>query len=437
LTFDNSISYTPLNNARYIAATGDTVHVVWHDLRDGNWEIYYKRSTDRGSSFGPDTRLTNDSAESVHPSIAVSGPFVHVVWYDSRDGNYEIYYKCSTDGGSNFGPDTRLTFNPNFSCSPSIAVQNSFDHVVWHDKRDGNWEVYYIRSTDGGVSWGQETRLTYNPDTSQFASVAVTGSNVHVVWHENRSWVWEIYYKRSTDFGTTWGSDTCLSNSPEFAKFPSMATSGSVIHLVWYDMRLSDYEIYYSRSTDGGRSFGPVMRLTNATGYSSNPSIAASGSIVHVAWQDERNGGQIFYKRSTDEGENFSPDTCLTNSSSYNAKPSIAFSGSAVHIVWNDFRDSNWEIYYKRNLTGNSGVEDGEPLSLTTGASRFTVFPNPFTSFASISGHSSERFALYDISGRKVGVYSGDRIAWDVSPGVYFLRPEGKDAKPLRVVKVR
>jgi len=67
----------------------------------------------------------------------------------------------------------------------------------------------------------------------------------------------------------------------------------------------------------------------------------------------------------------------------------------------------------------------------------FSVFPNPFVSFTAIPGHASERFALYDITGRKVGMYKGDRVGEGLSAGVYFLRPEGKNAKPLRIVKVR
>jgi len=66
-----------------------------------------------------------------------------------------------------------------------------------------------------------------------------------------------------------------------------------------------------------------------------------------------------------------------------------------------------------------------------------TARPNPFTSFASVPGREAEHFALYDVSGRKMGVFRGDRIGWGLSPGVYFLRPEGRVAKPLRVVKVR
>ncbi len=64
LTNDPANSYTSYNNAWCIASSGIVVHVVWYDNRDGNNEIYYKRSTDAGVSWGADTRLTNNTAES-------------------------------------------------------------------------------------------------------------------------------------------------------------------------------------------------------------------------------------------------------------------------------------------------------------------------------------------------------------------------------------
>jgi hypothetical protein len=63
--------------------------------------------------------------------------------------------------------------------------------------------------------------------------------------------------------------------------------------------------------------------------------------------------------------------------------------------------------------------------------------PNPFTSFAKVPGHEAERFSLYDVSGRKVGVFRGDRVGEGLAPGVYFLRSSDGNAKPLRIVKVR
>jgi hypothetical protein len=103
-----------------------------------------------------------------------------------------------------------------------------------------------------------------------------------------------------------------------------------------------------------------------------------------------------------------------------------------------DYRDGNWEIYDKRNPTGNSGVEEKRRQGIVgSKLERYKATPNPFTSFARIFGHEAESFALYDVSGRKVGVYKGDRIGEGLSAGIYFLKPEIKGAKPLRIVKLR
>jgi hypothetical protein len=99
LTNNPASSQTSYNNAWCVAADGDFVHTVWYDYRDGNFEIYYKRSTDGGESWQADTRLTSDTAVSCNPTISVSGMVVHVVWNDLRDGYSEIYYKHSTDEG--------------------------------------------------------------------------------------------------------------------------------------------------------------------------------------------------------------------------------------------------------------------------------------------------------------------------------------------------
>jgi len=109
------------------------------------------------------------------------------------------------------------------------------------------------------------------------------------------------------------------------------------------------------------------------------------------------------------------------------------------------FTDSlnGWLVGYQglilHTTDGGSGVWQ-EPSSsfhpLNSNLS-FSVVPNPFVSFTTVPGHSSERFALYDISGRRVGVYKGDRIGSGLSAGIYFLKPEAQDAKPLRIVKLR
>lgn len=115
--------------------------------------------------------------------------------------------------------------------------------------------------------------------------------------------------------------------------------------------------------------------------------------------------------------------------------------GVVVHIA-SSVKDSSWPFtratcfprLWKHFLVG---VEESSPSRLTPNASRLTVSPNPFISYTTIPGHSSDRFTLYDISGRKVGTYKGDRIGQGLSSGVYFLRQENNDTKPLRIVKLK
>lgn len=82
------------------------------------------------------------------------------------------------------------------------------------------------------------------------------------------------------------------------------------------------------------------------------------------------------------------------------------------------------------------GVEQ-ENRAAATWDRDYEANPNPFNSFASIPGHEKERFILYDISGRWLGTYLGDRIGEGLSAGVYFLRPQNGPSKSLRLVKVR
>jgi len=436
LTYNDSTSFTSLSNAWCVAGSGDTVHTVWYDSRDGNQEIYYKHSTDGGINWGSDFRLTNDSLWQGYPSVMVSGPHVHVVWYDLFA---EIHYKRSTDGGNNWSSDTRISSNIANAYCPSIAVTGSQAHVTWQDIRDGNSEIYYNRSIDSGATWELDRRLTYDTTNSYLPSVAVSGSNVHIVWYDNRDGNYEIYYKRSTDGGVSWEQDIRLTRDTARSYIPSVAVSGVNVHIVWRDTRDGNYEIYYKRSTDGGTTWGSDYRLTNDTAFSDHPSVAVSNSNVHLVWDDARNGThRIFYKTSTDGGASWGPDTCLTLPSIESDYPSVAVSGSKVHVVWYDYRDGNSEIYYKRNPTGNVGVEAPVIQSGIISDRPMAVTPNPFYSIAVIKGHESETFVLYDISGRQVGKYKGGMIGSDLTQGVYFISELGiKCPKPFRIVKVR
>jgi len=399
LTFDDSTSYTSINNARWVSAEGNIIHAVWYDHRDGNDEIYYKRSTDDGTNWGADTRLTDEPQTSAYPSIATSGDNIHIVWFDGRDFNWEIYYKRSTDGGLTWEPDTGLTLDPANSQFTSVAVSGTNVHVVWREERDGNLEIYYKRSTDNGTTWESDIRLTSNTARSVEPTVAASESYVHVAWSDDRDTNWEIYYKRSTDGGVTWEPDMRFTNNPTRSEFNSIAVSGSNVHVVWQN----NYDIYHRRSTDDGLTWEPDTALTDF-GLARNPSIVSSGNNLHVVWFDYRDSNyEIYYKRSTDNGITWEPDTRLTDNAFFSARPSATCSDSGVHVIFYEDRDGNYEIYYKRNPTGNPGVQD---RSYSTNISEILFVPTIFRDRIKIrfTQPSEKRLhlTLYNIYGAKL-----------------------------------
>jgi len=113
--------------------------------------------------------------------------------------------------------------------------------------------------------------------------------------------------------------------------------------------------------------------------------------------------------------------------------------GGVIITGWTlSFGSGGGDVYLIKTTDPPSGVEEeqGSRIQGSKGQG-LKITPNPFSSFATLPGHEAERFRLYDISGRKVGTYKGDRIGEGLAPGVYFLRQQDRLGSPVRVVKVR
>jgi hypothetical protein len=453
LTNNSSQSLTAYNNAKTIGSDGSNLHTVWTEGRDGNLEIYYKRSVNDGVSWNADVRLTNSSGSSYYPAIHVSGNIVLVTWTDNRDGNYEIYFKKSADNGNTWSSDTRLTSNSSVSDYPSIDASGSTVIIAWQDNRDGNYEIYSKRSGDGGNNWGADQRLSSNSSFSEYPAVTISGAKVNVAWEDNRDGNREIYSKYSADGGVSWSGENRITNNSSQSTSASITSEGDFVDLTWSDQRDGNWEIYYKYSADGGINFGPDQRLTNASGNSWYPSIATDDAFIHICWQDARDGNnEVYYKLSTDGGTTWLNDTRLTNDAGASNTPSINISGSALHIVWSDNRDGNTEIYYKRNPSGNPiGIV---PISTTIPAdySLSQNYPNPFNPVTNINfaipSSGIVKLSVFDMTGREVavlanghfsaGTYGVDFDASSLSSGVYFYRiyAEGEGQKFTKTLKL-
>lgn len=191
-----------------------------------------------------------------------------------------IHYRQSTDSGVTWSDAVPLTSGGTALYPCSLERTGSALHLIWPDGRNaGKWEVYYKRSTDGGNSWGHETRLTSGVDLFRMGTAA-SGEALHVVWANksllekvpagDATWTWtwgEIYYQRSTDGGVTWEKEVRLTQPESSAMRPAVAVSGRYVHVCWFDRRDSekkpawDWKSYYTTSPDGGLTWQPAERL--------------------------------------------------------------------------------------------------------------------------------------------------------------------------------
>jgi len=441
-------SKTSLINARCLAASGNLIHIVWYDTRDGNYEIYYKRSIDGGQSWGSDIRLTTNEFTSYNPAIALSGSIIHVVWYDNRDGNYQLFYKRSFDNGATWEAERNISSSIGRSGHPSITVSGSDVHLVWWDNRDANFEIYYMKSIDNGNTYSAETRLTNNAGESVMPGVAISGNYVHVSWYDSTDGNWEIYYKRSADGGLTWGNNIRLTNNSAQSRFPSIAASGAYVHIAFFDNRNGVDQVFYKRSTNNGTSWASDVKMMKSNYYAAYPSLAVSGSDVHVLWnQYYTNGYDIQYSKSVNNGGKWSNDSRVTNADGYSSVVSAAVSGSNLHIIWRDTRDGNNEIYYKLN----GQYQTGKPLEISNINSeipnKYSLsqnYPNPFNPVTKINFELPKdidiRLTVYDVLGREVYSInefrkSGSNMitfdGTDLASGVYYYSFEVRQAGSL------
>jgi hypothetical protein len=351
LTWTSGGSYIP----SIAVDSKDHVHVVWYDSTPYNYEIYYKKSPDGGATWNPVKRLTWTPGNSAAPAIAIdSSDTLHIVWSDGTPGNYEVYYKRSTDGGAIWSAPKRLTWTSGDSGMPAIAVDSSDTlHIVFYDDTSGSTEIYYKQSTNGGATWSPVRRLTWTPGSSGAPAIARgSGNTIHVVWEDYTPGNQEIYYMRSPNGGSTWTAPKRITWTSTKSYSPVVALdSGDAIHVVWEDSIPGNSEIYYKRSTNSGSTWSAAKRLTWTSGNSTSPAIGRDSSdVIHVVWYDDISGNyDIYYKRSTNGGLTWNPVKRLTWASGVSYFPALALdSTNTVHVVWSDETPGNIEIYYRK-----------------------------------------------------------------------------------------
>ncbi|UCE37261.1 MAG: hypothetical protein JSW00_17580 [Thermoplasmata archaeon] len=349
------------------------IYVTWMDERSGNADIYFAKSTDGGTTFSNNKKINDDAgnAEQFTPSIGVGeSDNIFIAWGDFRDSNSDIYFTSSNDGGNSFSPNKKVNDDVSNTkqYEPSIAIDNGGNiYLAWTDQRNGNYNIYFANSTDGGNSFSPNKMVNDDGGPSQFQpSIAIDNEgNIYLAWTDQRNGNYDIYFASSTDGGNSFSPNKMVNDDVSIPRQyePSMAIGNNGnIYLAWADERNGDSDIYFASSTDGGNSFSPNKKVSDDTVnmIQLHPSIAIDGADnIYIAWWDYRHGffGDIYFAKSTDGGNSFSANKKV-NDDVMNAaqdKPSIAVDGLGnIYIAWGDNRSGNYDIYLATSTDGGN-----------------------------------------------------------------------------------
>ncbi|AFV25175.1 cell surface protein [Methanolobus psychrophilus R15] len=212
--------------------------VVWHDLRNGNFDIYaYNLSS------GEEMQITGNESNQMHP--AVYGD--RIVWEDLRNGNSDIYmYDLSS------GEGMRITNNTSDQVSPAIYG----DVIVWEDHTNVNLSEDMDNMTPENftqldinihmynLSTREETRITSN--ASAQINPAIHGDRI--VWEDLRNGTGDI---RMYDLSTR--EEELITEDSFWQEAPDIYED----RIVWTDYRNGNQDIYVFDLSSG--ESGPII----------------------------------------------------------------------------------------------------------------------------------------------------------------------------------
>ena len=300
-----------------ITAIGNNVYTVWSDTTTGNGDIYFKSSIDNGTSFASSKNLSRNLNGTAHfPQLEATGNNVYVVWQDETPERGGIRYRASNDNGNNFSITRVLSQKNDVNAnSPQIAVSENTVYIVWEDNsRSGNgnssknFDLLFRVSTNGGSNFTNTKVLTKNPGDSFDPQTAISGENMYAVWEDNTagegtSLNWEVRFRGIVYNGANTTDTKILSeNIGELADDPQIAGSENKLYVVWSDLYQRTYpgmfDVFFTFSNDEGRNFSQAVNLSNNQGSSILSRIATSRDNSYIVWSDTTTGNGDIYFRS-------------------------------------------------------------------------------------------------------------------------------------------
>ena len=356
------------NNNIYVVWSGNVGHGVNNEIQS---EIFFTKSENKGNSFGEPINLSNNPGSSFNPQSEISSNNMYVVWEDDTladaethglSANTSILFTKSKDNGTTFLPAVPLSYINADSSNPDITTLNGNTViVVWQDNLDESSKILFKKSmsnnnnnNNNNNEFSDQQNISNNQENNFEISPQIITSNntINIIWDdfspkEERSY---ILKRSSIDGGNTFGHVMQLSNYSEFAINDISNVYNNNVYIVWQGNFKGQFDIFLSKSSDGGITFSQPINLSNDSGDSTNPNLIELHNNLFVIWNDNSTKNyNVMIKRSSDGGITFSQPINLSNTTNSDSiNPQLAATANELFVVWQEDISGNNQIYFTK-----------------------------------------------------------------------------------------
>lgn len=274
----------------------------------------------------------------------------------------------STDGGQSWGSAVATSFGSGFA--DKNWIDSDHKGRIYHVYDPGSDRPAATVSTDGGVSFKGD--YTFADPSGGYGYPVVAGDRVnggaHVCYRNGGS----LYFDKSKD-GVTWSTDINLGSIADSPPMCMVTVDKVGRVFVAFPRTVSGRgtDVIVRVSEDGGATFGAAVTINDDTGSGDQYQIqgflaADSRNLMHAIWRDERSGAQqMWYSNSSDGGKTWSPNIQVTDAdtpTSY-TRPGeygglVVGPDDTLYAVWADGRDDGdtyQDIYFSKMTQGAGG----------------------------------------------------------------------------------
>jgi|WetSurMetagenome_2_1015567.scaffolds.fasta_scaffold74733_2 hypothetical protein len=363
-----------------IASDGDYIYCVcnWAE-RATRTGITYGRSTDGGATWN--SGIWKDTSVGINWH---SDPFImvddsHYVHLFCQFSTNVLRHYLSTDNGVTWSDSVNVSeFLSGGTVDKPWGVMRGNDiYVSWQQWGASQQGIIFAKSTDRGRSWNRTVA-----DSTRTGITGICLSPSGIIYLMNRYWGGDgVYCTRSTDQGATWASwvtvDPTCSYSAHYgdrAPLPSIAApTDSNVVITWVDDRHGNWDILYSRSSDGGATWTAAAILNDSTagGQCKGWVTADYTGRLHFIWYhtpswlpSSSSWWSVRYAYSEDYGATISPSQRLTDSvfrspvdflGEYHV---IVTDSTYARAIWTDGRGGDNDLYFAEAQLTDLGVEE-------------------------------------------------------------------------------